>query len=338
MKRFFILSITIVLFANVNAQNLWNNPIDGTDSHLSNPYTAGQSVNSNLTVSGIGRGTGISGSGANNRYNASGWNTTATLDSNDYFYFTLTPNGGYKINFANFQFTLQSSGSGPTQFALRSSLDNYASNISATIIASGDPGSSNTIPLIAAPFQGITTAITFRLYGYAAGTGGGTLSVNNFTFTGAIALPVNFEKVQATQSGGQLKVQWITTSETNNDHFDVEVSENGTDFINIATLKSKAANGNSTTPLQYEYTTSASTIAIGVFAALLAVFIPGFKKRRIRHLALVTVIIISGSLITSCQKENFSEGNTDGKIFVRIAQIDIDGTKEYSRIIQAIQE
>ncbi len=336
MKKFFILSIVIVLVANVNAQILWSNNIDGTNPNTSNPYTAGQTVNGNFSVSGIGRGTGISGANGNNRYNATGWDTPA-LDPNGYFYFTLTPNAGYKFKFAAFQFTLQSSGTGPTQFALRSSINNYATNIS-TSIATSTTGTLNTISLSAAQFQGIISPITFRLYGYAASAGGGTLSVNDFTFTGTIPLPVTFEKVQATQSGGQLNVHWVTSSETNNDHFDLEVSENGKDFVKIATLKSKAVQGNSTTPLQYEYSTSISNIAIGAFAALFAVLVLGLKRPRLIHLILITLIMISSIFITSCKKEDFSKANTMDKIFVRIAQVDIDGSKEYSRTIQAIQE
>ncbi|MFN9109928.1 MAG: hypothetical protein ACK5XN_07645, partial [Bacteroidota bacterium] len=86
--------------------SLWLNAITGTTPNLSNPFTTGDVVAGNMTVSGIGRGSGISGSNANDRYNATSWNQSS-LDANDYFYFTLTPAAGYEIDFTNFIYTGQ---------------------------------------------------------------------------------------------------------------------------------------------------------------------------------------------------------------------------------------
>ena len=87
--------------SNLLGQSIWMNPITGTNPNTSNPYTTGQTVDPNITVSGIGRGSGIAGSNANDRYSASGWSTGA-IDLNDYFEFTITPNATCFINFSNF--------------------------------------------------------------------------------------------------------------------------------------------------------------------------------------------------------------------------------------------
>ena len=50
-----------------NAQVIFENSITGSNPNTSNPYTTGQTNNANLTVSGIGRGSGITGSNGNNR-------------------------------------------------------------------------------------------------------------------------------------------------------------------------------------------------------------------------------------------------------------------------------
>ena len=65
-------SVFILILASVLGwgQTIFENPITGTNPNLNNPYTAGQIVNSNITVSGIGRGSGITGTNANDRYNA----------------------------------------------------------------------------------------------------------------------------------------------------------------------------------------------------------------------------------------------------------------------------
>jgi autotransporter-associated beta strand protein len=164
----------------VQAQtNIWTNPITGTDPGLSNPYTTGDVVASNITVSGIGRGGGVTGSAAANRYNATSWDTVA-IDLTAYFTFTLTPTSGFEIDFNSFVYTGQASGTGPTSFAFRSSVDGFAANI-------GTPNASGTtISLSGASYQSITSAIEFRLYGWGASAAGGTRSVDQFNFTGLV--------------------------------------------------------------------------------------------------------------------------------------------------------
>ncbi len=136
-------------------------------------------MDANITVSGIGRGIGISGGAANDRYNATSWNS-ATLSATKYFEFTLTPNAGYQLNFTSIVYTGQASGTGATSVALRSSIDGYASNIGTANIT------GTTLSLSAAAYQSITSAITFRLYGWGASAAGGTFSINSFTFNGTV--------------------------------------------------------------------------------------------------------------------------------------------------------
>jgi autotransporter-associated beta strand protein len=185
-----------LFYSTAPAQSsIWTNPITGTNPNTSDPYTSGQTVANNITVSGIGRGSGITGSNTNDRYNATGWNT-ASLDTNDYFYFTLTPNNSFKIDFSSFVYTSQASGSGPANFAFRSSLDSYGSNIATPTNA------GTTIDLSGASYQGITNAITFRLYGWGASSSSGTFSVNDFTFNGNIGSTTAFTTWTGTGSAG----------------------------------------------------------------------------------------------------------------------------------------
>ena len=158
---------------------IFSNPITGTNPNTDNPFTSGQIVDSNLTVSGIGRGSGINGTDANNRYNANSWNVSS-LDADKFFTFTLTPDSGYEIDFTDFVFNGQASTAGPTSFAFRSSLDGFTSDL-------GTPSASGaTIDLSTPVFQGIDSAVEFRLYGWGASGGGGTFSVNDFTFNGLV--------------------------------------------------------------------------------------------------------------------------------------------------------
>lgn len=181
----FSFSFTLIfLFFEINfifGQSIFNNPITGTNPNTSNPFIAGQTYNSNISVSGIGRGSGVTGTNANDRYNANSWNTTS-IDLDAYFYFTLTPNSGYEIDFVSFVYTSQASGTGPTNFAVRSSVDGYSANL-------GSPAASGaTINLSDSYFQDVTSSITFRVYGWNASASGGTYSINDFTFNGVVNL------------------------------------------------------------------------------------------------------------------------------------------------------
>jgi hypothetical protein len=177
---FLFLTSILLGSLDVQAQSIFTNPITGTNPNTDNPYTAGQSVDPNLTVSGIGRGPGITGNNANDRYNANNWNSVS-LDSNKYFEFTLTPISGYQINFVSFAYTGQASGTGPTNVAFRSSLDGFSANIGSPTIA------GTTLDLSAPVYQSITTPITFRFYAWGASAGAGTFSINNFTFNGTVS-------------------------------------------------------------------------------------------------------------------------------------------------------
>jgi hypothetical protein len=179
MLRFSLILLAHFIFGvvSVNSQSIFTNPITGTNPNTANPYTTGQTVDPNISVSGIGRGTGAVGTNANNRYNANSWNT-AGLDPTAYFEWTLTPDVGCEIDFTSFVYTGQASGTGPTSFSFRSSVDAFASNI-------GTPNAAGTtINLTAGAYQNITTSITFRFYAWGASGSGGTFSINDFTFNG----------------------------------------------------------------------------------------------------------------------------------------------------------
>ena len=169
-----------ISWTGAHADVISTNPITGTNPSTDNPYVTGLSGNANISASGIGRGTGITASSANDRYSAKSWTTTGLLDTNDYYTFTLDANDGYEFDFDSFVYTGTASASGPTAFALRSSLDGFTANI-------GSPtATGTTIVLTASQFQNLTTPVEFRLYGYDADGGTGTFSINDYTFNGAV--------------------------------------------------------------------------------------------------------------------------------------------------------
>ncbi len=234
MKTFFTLYF-ITIFCNtlISQTSIWNNSITGTDPSSFNPYTSGDVVSGNITVSGIGRGSGLINTGStNDRYNMAGWNSS-TLDPSDYFSFTLTPATGGRINFSSLHITLQVSAQGPVNFFIGSSLDNYSSPLG-TITASTSPGTSNTINLNS--IFHVTTSITFRIFGWNASSSSGTFSVNDFDFKGSALLPVQLASFELTNSSGKPQIFWSTYSESNNKYFVIQHSKNGLDFTEVMTV------------------------------------------------------------------------------------------------------
>src|SRR5262245_35807752 len=89
IKRIVAFAIAVVCASNdARGVDIWSNPITATQPSLENPYLTGQSVNSNIAVSGLGA-TGVTANTGSNRFNFSAWATTANTD---FFSWTLTPN------------------------------------------------------------------------------------------------------------------------------------------------------------------------------------------------------------------------------------------------------
>ena len=177
----------------ISGQSIFSNTITGNNPNNNNPYTIGQVIDGNITVSGISRGTGINGQNGNDRYNARDWDLT-TLDINDYFEFIITPNATFEIDFISFEYTGQRSNTGPINIAVRSSIDGFTSDIGMSTITGA------TIDLSAVNYQNISAAITFRVYAWGGSNTNGTFSINDFTFNGVVnAIPC---PTSVTWSGG----------------------------------------------------------------------------------------------------------------------------------------
>lgn len=124
---------------------------------------------------------------------------TGSLDSNTYFTFTITPAAGTSFDLSKITFKSERSTTGVRTFSVRSSIDNYTSNIPAAATSAtasvqagnifyfindaSTPSSGNTITLTN---TNITTPITFRIYGWNAEKATGTFSVDDVAITGKI--------------------------------------------------------------------------------------------------------------------------------------------------------
>lgn len=108
--------------------------------------------------------------GASSSYNAGAAAETGSLDLDvsAYFEFTLTPASNYKVTLSSLSFGSRSTGTGPLAYSVRSSLDNYSSNV-----ATGSLTNASTWILRSSSVgteSAYGTPITFRIYGHS-GTG-----------------------------------------------------------------------------------------------------------------------------------------------------------------------
>lgn len=141
-----------------------------------------------LTAGNITRGSGVTATSASDAFSSSAW--AATFDLNDYYQFVLTPDVGYTMNIDTFIFGYNRTATGPDEFELRSDLDGFVAAID-SFSQTGTTGFTQSISL-GALFDNITSAITFRLYGYSSSSGAGTFrlqdpAAGNIRFEGTVS-------------------------------------------------------------------------------------------------------------------------------------------------------
>ena len=129
MKRN-IITIVLLLFSQFLMAQILTFEFDALNG---DEETAGSNTNNaNIESSVISRGDGLTATANTHRFNAKNWgeNDIATAVSNDdYMEFTITPNTGYEFSVDSIYLQLRRSSKGPRGIAIRSSLDNFATNL-----------------------------------------------------------------------------------------------------------------------------------------------------------------------------------------------------------------
>ncbi|MFY9307585.1 MAG: M43 family zinc metalloprotease [Bacteroidia bacterium] len=128
---------------------------------------------------------------------------TGSINTSKYYEVTVTPKFGSSMTLTGITFSVQRDSTGVRTYAVRSSANNYASNLAASIspananleikgtnvffinkdTTSNQNGSK--ITLSGAAYTNAITPITFRFYGWNAEDTAGTFSIDNVNFTGS---------------------------------------------------------------------------------------------------------------------------------------------------------
>lgn len=189
MKSKFVVSLTVLFSVGLghfpaNASLItfsFNNALGNE------PSFAPDSPPVNLTATDMSRGTGLAATPNAGTFSASGWTTGSTLDPNDYFTFSLTPDSGYSLALTQLILDERRSLTGIRKWSVRSSLDSFASDLGLFTIPDNDLiRADETTTLSGALFGNITGTVQFRIYGYSSESASGTWRIDNVRLEGVV--------------------------------------------------------------------------------------------------------------------------------------------------------
>jgi len=165
MKRLWIAGFFFV-WASWSAQAAVIATYDFTGALGNQASTAATGVAGGLAADALARGPGVAALAGLNSINSDSW-TTGALDLNDYYGFTLTPGGSTLLNVDSITFSERRSGTGIASIELRSSLDGFIGSLF-TFAVPDDTNTRRHTAALGSAFDGLTGAVTFRLYGFNA--------------------------------------------------------------------------------------------------------------------------------------------------------------------------
>ncbi|MBO9594643.1 MAG: hypothetical protein J7599_17195 [Niabella sp.] len=179
-----------------------------------------------------------------------------------------------------------------------------------------------------------STSVSFQ-YAFKDKAGAQSLPAP-YSVTWAQPLPVVFGTINARIQNGILQVSWESLSETDNSHFEIEASADGQHFVKIGEVKSNISSGNTPGNTSYAFTMPVHAMALGsIGIAAMGLLGAGFKRRN-RNLWILAAIAVT--TLYACNKKESLGAPESGKLYIRIGQVDKDGTKTYSKVFQAVHE
>jgi hypothetical protein len=149
-------------------------------------------------------------------------------------------------------------------------------------------------------------------------------------------LPLTLDYFHTSRNDQGILLTWQTDMESNNSAFIIQKSTDGTNFIDMAVVASKAKGGNSSIALTYSYqissgNTNADMHYMLVVMTLLAFIVLISKLSRFYK---SLVLCIACMFLFSCTKSESVPNNApaSSKTEFRLKQVDLDGNFTYSDI------
>lgn len=126
-----------------------------------------------ITVSALKRGDGLTlPPETPGTFSAAGWSTdTSAFARNDYLEFTISPDAGSQMTLTELQFVETVNKKGPIAFTVRSSLDQFSSDLIPHVsLDAQSPSNEHSISL-GEDFANLQGPVTFRFYAYGTRSG-----------------------------------------------------------------------------------------------------------------------------------------------------------------------
>jgi Secretion system C-terminal sorting domain/Endonuclease/Exonuclease/phosphatase family/Family of unknown function (DUF5689) len=185
-NKLLLITLSFILFTASNsvAQILaqWNFDVNSTATTL--PANATVSA-ATWSVGTVTFPNGHTTATTDNSISTTGFNVAA-INTAKYLQFSIAPNANYAMVLNNVSFFDQKSGTGPTTWILRSSLDNYMENLN-TVTTTNTPFSATpNLVELGIKFQNINTPVTFRVYAYGASSSAGAWRIDDLTIEGSL--------------------------------------------------------------------------------------------------------------------------------------------------------
>ncbi|MCY7358384.1 MAG: hypothetical protein LH609_13170 [Rudanella sp.] len=189
--------------------------------------------------------------------NLDNW-STSTCNRGEYASVTVQPTSGKTMTLNQLSFFFARSVAGPVQISMRSSADNFGSDIYTGTATENPPYQQAVIGLSGGAYTNQSGPVTFRIYGCPP-QGAGTLRLDEIVVSGVLPqfpLPVYLLYFRAQSQpatadrANRVTLSWATTWERDADYFEVQRSRSLSEFGTIGQLP---ARGTTNTRQLYDF-------------------------------------------------------------------------------------
>jgi hypothetical protein len=190
------------------------------------------------------------------------------------------------------------------------------------------------------PSNRMTTAVTGMVMGSysftltATDKNKSSVATINIKVVAAV-LPIELAYFNVSRVSGGLLLSWQTNMEANNSHFIVQKSDDGSNFSDIASIASKAQNGNSDVRLNYSYQIFGEFIKADMHNLMLVMTLLASITliSKLKNIYKSLVLGLACMFLFSCTKSVSIANNTiSTKSEYRLKQVDLDGHFTFSEI------
>jgi|GEM_PF-462644 len=151
-------------------------------------------------------------------------------------------------------------------------------------------------------------------------------------------LSAGLESVMAVISQDQMTVRWESLQEQNCAYYDIELSRDGRHFTKVGRVNSSAEPGVSGTKLHYTFTLPVNHMPSGLLSLLGFGLVAGFAFKRRRSLVPLSLLFICSLVHFSCKRNSLLSVEEPSKLYLRITQVNENGSSGASETVLVVNK